>query len=108
MTRDAIFSADKMRRFVLIRDWSDGAPLRTMNLMGLNPSYAGVEVDDMTVRKDIGFAKRWGFNRVVLTNLLANVSTDPWKLPAWRGFDQENLRFLHAPKPIVLWRCGKC
>ena len=94
--RDATFSADRKKRFELICDWSDGQPQRTVNFAGLNPSIAGVGIDDMTVRKDIGFAKRWGFNRIVLTNLIADISTDPWGLPCWKGFDPENIKYLHG------------
>jgi hypothetical protein len=94
--RDAIFNGDRSKRYLLVRDWSEAGPARTLSVIGLNPSIAGVDLDDMTVRKDIGFAKRWGFNRIVLTNLIPDVSTDPWKLPFWRGFDGENIRLLHS------------
>jgi hypothetical protein len=96
LTKDAIFSDDGSKRFVLIRDWHDeiGAPQLTVNFVMLNPSIAGKYADDPTVRKCIGFARRWGFGRLVVTNLIATVSTDPWELPHWAGFDLENQRFV--------------
>ncbi len=96
MTGSASFSEDRMRRFELIRDWRDeiGAPDKTVLLIGLNPSKAGEKENDPTVRKTVGFARRWGFGRVVLANLIPIVSTDPWGLPPWSGFDMENRLFL--------------
>lgn len=61
-----------------------------VNFIGLNPSKAGAEIDDMTVRKGVGFATRWGYNGIVFTNLTPTVSTDPWGLPPWSGLDPDN------------------
>lgn len=90
MKRSARFSEDRKRRFELVRDWSEGEPLRLANFAMLNPSDAGEEKDDPTVRKCIGFARRWGYNGIAVTNLTACVSTDPWGLPPWSGLDPEN------------------
>jgi len=92
MLRAATFSPDRLRRFDLVRDWRDdiGVPDKTALFGMLNPSKAGELEDDPTVRKTIGFARRWGYGRVVLVNLTPTVSTDPWALPSWRGIDQEN------------------
>lgn len=94
MQRNAYFNDERTKRFLLTRDWSEGQQRSVALFIGLNPSIAGIEIDDMTVRKDIGFAKRWGFNCAVLANLIADISTDPWKLPYWKGFDQDNLDIL--------------
>ena len=95
MKRQAYFNDERTKRYLLVRDWSESAESRrVVNFIGINPSIADAETDDMTVRKDIGFAKRWGFNCVVLTNLIPDISTDPWKLPYWKGFDQDNLMHL--------------
>lgn len=92
MKRSAIFSDDRKRRFELVRDWRDeiGAPDKTLVLVMLNPSKADDEKDDPTVRKGVGFARRWGFGRLVIVNLNPIVSTDPFGLPPWRGIDMEN------------------
>lgn len=93
MKRDAKFSDDRTRRFVLIRDWHDESLLkqaRTVNFIMLNPSVAGEVNDDLTVTKCIGFGERWGFTRLIVTNLIPFVSTDPSFLPLWNGPDREN------------------
>lgn len=92
MVRSALFSEGRTKRLQLIRDW--GAELlsatKTVNFVMLNPSDADEAKDDPTVRKCIGFAKRWGFGRLVVTNLIATIATDPWKLPTWSGIDMLN------------------
>ncbi len=98
MVKSATFSEDRKRRFDLVRDWREeiGAPDKTMLVAGLNPSKAGEKDDDPTVRKTVGFGRRWGFGRVVLVNLNPIVSTDPWKLPAWSGLDMQNRAITQA------------
>jgi len=96
MIKQATFSQDRKRRFDLIRDWRDeiGVPDKTALFVMLNPSKAGENEDDPTVRKVMGFARRWGFGRVVLVNLNPIVSTDPWELPPWNGIDIANKLFI--------------
>lgn len=50
---------------------------RTVAFVGLNPSTADETQDDPTVRRCIGFARSWGFERMVMLNLFALRSTDP-------------------------------
>ncbi len=92
MLGSATFSKDHNRRFDLVRDWRDepGTPDKTLLVTGLNPSKAGAIRNDPTVRKTVGFARRWGYGRVVLVNLNPIISTDPWALPSWCGLDPEN------------------
>jgi hypothetical protein len=71
----AVFSPCGQYRYELHRPaWGPGPRLLAI---GANPSYAGADVDDHTVRKIIGFAKRWGFGALSLANAFAFVSTDP-------------------------------
>jgi len=66
-------------RYALYRVWDRSLPLLSWG--GLNPSRASdlppPEGDDPTLRKDIGFARRWGFGGVVKWNLFAFIATDP-------------------------------
>jgi hypothetical protein len=57
-------------------------PPRTVAFIGLNPSTADETTDDPTVRRCVGFAKRWGYDRMVMLNVFAYRSTDPKALYA--------------------------
>jgi hypothetical protein len=70
-------------RTILRRDWLYGKG--QVNWIMLNPSTADAQADDPTIRKCVGFSKRWGFNRLVVTNLFAYRATDPKDLHAlWK------------------------
>lgn len=45
--------------------------------IGLNPSTATETMDDPTLRRVQGFTARWGYRRMVMTNLFAYRATDP-------------------------------
>lgn len=92
----AIISADRRYRYLLWREWrgnydptrwrklgaTDGAgfeleePLSCVFIM-LNPSTADGQKDDPTIRRCLGYAKAWGFNRLEVVNLFAYRATDP-------------------------------
>lgn len=65
-------------RYVLSRRWSaaGGTCLWCM----INPSVADALRDDQTVRKCIGYARRWGFGEMQIVNLYALRATDPGEL----------------------------
>lgn len=50
---------------------------RMVMFIGLNPSTADETTDDPTIRRCIGFAKRWGYGGIWMTNLFALRATDP-------------------------------
>lgn len=70
----ATFSPDEMHRYTLTREL--GGTI-TLLAMGLNPSKATAEIDDQTIRKDMGFARIWGCGRIVKTNAYGYRATDP-------------------------------
>lgn len=71
----AVFSPCRRYRYVLRRIWDRTTP--PAMFVGLNPSTADEVKDDPTVRRCIGYARRWGFGGLVMTNIFAFRSTDP-------------------------------
>lgn len=78
-------SDDGAHRYLLGRSWD--TPYKTVTFVMLNPSTADALADDATIRRCVGFARRWGFNRLLVVNLYAFRSTDPRNL-------------LSAPDPV--------
>lgn len=70
-------------RFVLRREWLGAGG--TVHFVMLNPSTATDTVDDATIRKCVGFGKRWGFSKLVVTNLFAYRTTYPTDLASLIG-----------------------
>lgn len=75
MKRGAVLSDCGLYRYNLIRRWNDGLP--TAVFIMLNPSTADADQDDPTIRKCIGFARRWGCGGIRVVNLFAFRSTKP-------------------------------
>jgi hypothetical protein len=75
----AVFSDDGHYRYRLTRRWGPGPALM---FVSLNPSTAGVHRNDATVRRDIGFARGFGYNAFNALNLYAAKATDPKTLAA--------------------------
>jgi hypothetical protein len=78
---DAIFSFDGRHRYLLQRtlvelNGRQSKDLRTLGLFMVNPSTAGAEVQDPTIRRVMGFAQRWGYERVLVGNKFAYKGTD--------------------------------
>jgi hypothetical protein len=74
----AIFSADRVYRYVLEREWD--ADLPKPLFIGLNPSTADELKLDPTMRRLRASSKRWGFGGFIMCNLFAFRSTDPLAL----------------------------
>lgn len=72
-------------RYTLWRYWDESLPF--VQYIGLNPSTADETKDDPTIRKCVGFAKRFGMGGICMTNLFA-----------WRDTKPENMK--KAAEPI--------
>lgn len=74
MQTGATFSPCRRWRYSLERIWGPG---QLVNVIGLNPSVADESINDPTIRRCIGFARAWGYDGLIMTNLFGLRSTDP-------------------------------
>lgn len=74
----AVVSPCGRYRYRLSRQWCDGGP--ALGFLMLNPSTADASVDDPTIRRCMGFARRDGYGGIVVANLFAWRATDPREL----------------------------
>jgi hypothetical protein len=89
---DAVLSNDRTYRYRLTRAWGEG---QRATFIMLNPSIADEKMNDRTLGRCIGFAKRWGLGGLNVVNLYALRATNPADL--WRAADPvgpENDRYL--------------
>lgn len=94
-TASATLSNCDAYRYRLTRRWFAGSGV--VNFIMLNPSTADALRDDPTIRRCVDFAKRWGFEKLVVTNVFGLRSTDPKLLLAHADpYGPDNHRFLHA------------
>lgn len=78
VAKSAIFSEDRVYRYVLWRVWEPrNDPPAMCAFVGLNPSTADENTDDPTVRRCINFAKRWGYDGMFMLNAFAFRATKP-------------------------------
>lgn len=73
-TSSAQFSACGTYRYTLTREWEEDP--RVVFLL-FNPSTATATEEDPTIRRCIGFARRWGYGRLTILNLYAIRGTNP-------------------------------
>ena len=76
-TAYAYISDDEKYRYSLTRIVAPLTGEGTCTFVMLNPSTADGEQDDPTIRRCIGFARAWGFERLKVVNLYAYRATDP-------------------------------
>jgi hypothetical protein len=74
----AEFSACGRYRYSLTRIWDRCRPM--VAFIGLNPSTADALHDDPTVRRCVGFARRWRCGGVLIVNLFGYRATNPREL----------------------------
>ena len=76
----ALFSSCRTYRYYLWRIW-DRKTARVM-FIGLNPSTADEFNDDVTIRRCVGFAKKWGYGGLIMANIFAFRATKPEEMKA--------------------------
>jgi hypothetical protein len=105
--RRTTLSPDRLYRYTLWREWVTSGDLLSHEtalqkssyamFVGLNPSTADETKDDPTIRKCIGFAKRWGYGALCMTNLFAFRATDPRQMKGHpKPIGDDNDRWLVA------------
>ena len=72
--RSAILSPCSLFRYRLEREVSHEGLVAA--ILGVNPSTADAEIDDHTIRKDMGFARRFGWRKIIKGNKFAFRATD--------------------------------
>jgi hypothetical protein len=77
-TGSAVISEDGKYRYHLWRRVSENERVATFIM--LNPSTADACADDATIRKCLGFCRRWGCGELHVVNLFAFRATDPREL----------------------------
>lgn len=77
IARRALFSRDGVHRLRLDRTIHIEGPYmpRRVVFIGVNPSVAGDENDDPTVRKLAGFCQRWRYSDFTVVNVFSRVAT---------------------------------
>lgn len=76
----AVISLDERYRYVLTRTWDPSLPRLAWCM--LNPSTADASLDDPTIRKCKGFARRVGHGGITVVNLFAFRTVSPAVLKA--------------------------
>lgn len=97
-TRNAYISPSGFYRYWLTRTWDDTA--RKLAFVMLNPSTADAYVDDPTIRRCIGFAKRESMGGIIVCNLFAGRATKPE--------DLFKLGDPVGPRNVETWRKWLC
>lgn len=81
----AEFSPCRKYRWWLSRRWVPfSADMKIVSWVMLNPSIAGADTDDPTIRRCIAFSKAWGYGALRVVNLYSLIATKPadlWKHP---------------------------
>jgi hypothetical protein len=106
MRKSAIISDDGCYRYRLDRIWDGLNPLCVWVM--LNPSTADAEQDDPTIRKCIGFTKRWGYyGGIRVVNIMAFRATNPKNcLAAEDPIGPDNERYLRATETAIMVVCA--
>lgn len=107
----AVFDPARTYRYRLRRAWA-APPAPVLIFLLLNPSTADATQDDPTLRRCVGFARRWGFGALEVVNLFAYRSPDPNALhrvpdPIGADNDRHILDALRAADlAVAAWGAG--
>ena len=74
---EAVISDCERYRYLLSRQWTPHKKDGTVLWVMLNPSTANHVENDPTIRRCIGYSKKWGFSRLEVVNLFAYRATKP-------------------------------
>jgi hypothetical protein len=107
----AVFSDCKRYRYELHRRWGN-EPYKPIMFLMMNPSTATEDLDDPTVRKCRTYASLWGYNHLMITNVMAYRATHPKDLfDVYDPVGTDNLksicRLLEDYKPFLVCAWGK-
>lgn len=112
LQKRTVLSEDRRYRYQLWREWlpSSGEEGGDVCFIGLNPSTADETADDATIRRCIGFAKKWRKTSVCMVNLFAWRATDPKDLARVPfpigGDNDEHLKEIASTVPLVVAAWG--
>ncbi len=100
----ATFSRCRRWRYLLWRRWDETKP--AANFLMLNPSTADEAKLDPSCTRARGYAERWGFGGLIVTNIFAWRATDPGEMksvrdPVGRGNDAAILRAAREAAIVV-------
>ena len=87
MKKSAIISNSGLYRYELHREW-DKDKGKVLFIM-LNPSTACGVSDDLTTRRCINFAKKWGFGGIMIGNIYPFRAKRPKDLRKWINTDKD-------------------
>jgi hypothetical protein len=99
MHKDAYISACGKHRLWLTRTW-DPQNAKVMVMCGLNPSTADASLDDPTIRRDLGFARREGCGGLIKINLHTFRATEPDDMFALRQSERNDERHAQVWKEM--------
>jgi len=98
----AHFDPTRSYRYSLWRYFEEQTDLsQAIVFIGLNPSTADETIDDPTIRRCQGFAKRWGYQGMVMLNLFALRATQPKQMkrsPSPIGSENDEV--------LLSWSCN--
>lgn len=77
LAMSATTSGDGLYRYELYRQWTEAYEPSVLTFVMLNPSTADGMTDDPTIRRCVGFAKRYGHDALRVVNLFAYRSPHP-------------------------------